>query len=146
MMVRTPGSTLTLSKINEIEPGWGNLLTNAKPCVRIRGPAASILERFEKSFGSDLSADDVEAASIRELVGPQGELPEYVTQVLVNRSPTVWRDAGKTPGHVAGFMYRLRVDMELVVDGNVIDLNRVPLPQDSRIIDRRFPTVSVSKR
>ncbi|WP_010587475.1 hypothetical protein [Schlesneria paludicola] len=146
MMVRTPGSTLTLSKVDEIEPGWGKLLTNAKPCVRIRGPVASVLARYEKSFGSDLSSNDPEAESIRELVGPHGELPEYVTQILVNRATPVWRDSGKAPENVVGFKHRLRVDIELVVDGDVIDLNRIPLPQDSRIIDRRFPAVQVPKR
>ena len=28
--------------------------------------------------------------------------------------------------------------IELVVDGNIVDLNRVPLPADSPIIDERF--------
>jgi hypothetical protein len=28
--------------------------------------------------------------------------------------------------------------LELVVDGNVVDLNRIPLPADTPIIDERF--------
>lgn len=28
--------------------------------------------------------------------------------------------------------------IELVVDGNIVDLNRIPLPMDARIIDKRF--------
>jgi hypothetical protein len=29
--------------------------------------------------------------------------------------------------------------IELVVDGKVVDLNRIPLPADTPIIDARFP-------
>ena len=29
-------------------------------------------------------------------------------------------------------------DIQLVVDGNIVDLNRIQLPQDMRIIDKRF--------
>jgi hypothetical protein len=28
--------------------------------------------------------------------------------------------------------------IELIVDGHVVDLNRIPLPADTPIIDRRF--------
>lgn len=31
--------------------------------------------------------------------------------------------------------------IELVVDGNIVDLNRIPLPADTPIIDRRFKNV-----
>ena len=31
--------------------------------------------------------------------------------------------------------------IELIVDGNVVDLNRIPLPADTQIIDERFRTV-----
>jgi hypothetical protein len=30
--------------------------------------------------------------------------------------------------------------IELVVDGNVVDLNRIPLPADAPIVDERFRT------
>jgi hypothetical protein len=31
-----------------------------------------------------------------------------------------------------------RTEIELVVDGNIVDLNRIPLPADTSIIDKRF--------
>ncbi|MHC4569570.1 MAG: hypothetical protein ACYTE3_27920 [Planctomycetota bacterium] len=31
-----------------------------------------------------------------------------------------------------------RVDIELIVDGQIVDLNRIPLPADTLIIDKRF--------
>lgn len=33
---------------------------------------------------------------------------------------------------------RARIDIELVVDGDIVDLNRIPLPPDTPIIDKRF--------
>ena len=33
---------------------------------------------------------------------------------------------------------RARIDIELIVDGNIVDLNRIPLPADTQIIDKRF--------
>jgi hypothetical protein len=37
-----------------------------------------------------------------------------------------------------GFMNRARTEIEFVVDGTIIDLNRILLPPDTPIIDRRF--------
>lgn len=77
---------------------------------------------------------------------PTGELPEYVTRSedgnawipAEKQEPQdfIWSlvDDGKPPG----FMYRARTEIELVVDGTIIDLNRIFLPPDTPIIDRRF--------
>jgi hypothetical protein len=76
-----------------------------------------------------------------------GELPEYVarsedgnTWIPVEREEPrgfMWiPDAVRKPPR--GFMYRVRTEIELVVDGTIIDLNRIPLPPDTPIIDRRF--------
>ena len=46
-------------------------------------------------------------------------------------------DAGSLAGLAAEG--RARVDIELIVDGNVVDLNSVPLPENTLIVDRRFP-------
>ena len=35
-------------------------------------------------------------------------------------------------------MRRARIDIELIVDGKIVDLNRIPLPIDTQIIDKRF--------
>jgi hypothetical protein len=29
--------------------------------------------------------------------------------------------------------------IELIVDGEIVDLNRIPLPKDTPIVDERFP-------
>ena len=47
------------------------------------------------------------------------------------------------PGYVeqakkAGVTLRTVTDIELVVDGEIVDLNRIRLPADTPIIDKRF--------
>lgn len=36
------------------------------------------------------------------------------------------------------YLRRARIDIELVVDGDIVDLNRIPLPANTPIIDKRF--------
>ena len=64
---------------------------------------------------------------------PTGELPEYVA---MSEDGSGWIPVEeKRP---LGFMYRARTEIGLVVDGKIIDLNRILLPPDTPIIDRRF--------
>ena len=63
---------------------------------------------------------------------PHNQLSEYVIASQETWIPFVVEDEHK------GFRYRARVDIVLVMDGDVIDLNRIPLPADTPIIDRRF--------
>ncbi len=77
---------------------------------------------------------------------PTGELPEYVAR---SEDGNAWIPAEKEKprdfmwswveeGKPRGSMYRARTEIELVVDGTIIDLNRILLPPDTPIIDRRF--------
>jgi hypothetical protein len=65
------------------------------------------------------------------LKAPSGELPEYVVAEGGKWVPFAG-DQRK------GFQHRARVDVVLVVDGRVVDLNRIELPGDTPILDRRF--------
>ena len=62
---------------------------------------------------------------------PSGELPEYV--VASKETWVPFSDKSQK-----GFINRARVDIVLVVDGNIVDLNRIPLPLSTPIIDKRF--------
>jgi hypothetical protein len=62
---------------------------------------------------------------------PNGGLPEYV----VNHNGK-WVPYDGT--NRAGFRYRARVDIVLIVDGKIVDLNRIQIPADTPVIDHRF--------
>ena len=66
---------------------------------------------------------------------PNGELSEYVSGEWVG-DRMAWVPA-KIGGESRGFLQRARVDIELVVDGEVINLNETYLPPDTPILDER---------
>ena len=41
-------------------------------------------------------------------------------------------------GNKAGGRWERTIYIELIVDGQIVDLNRIPLPPDTPIIDERF--------
>jgi hypothetical protein len=57
------------------------------------------------------------------------ELPEYVQAKYVD---------GKQKWEPVDAGIRARLDIELVVDGSIVDLNRIQLPPNTLIIDNRF--------
>jgi len=57
------------------------------------------------------------------------ELPEYVQAKYVD---------GKQKWESVNAGIRARLDIELVVDGSIVDLNRIQLPPNTLIIDNRF--------
>ncbi len=78
--------------------------------------------------GSILRASSVDFTS---LVSQTGELPEYV---IVKDGKWIPYDGQDD----SGSRHRARVDIVLITDANIVDLNRIPLPADTPIIDRRF--------
>jgi len=61
-------------------------------------------------------------------------LPEYVAPTKSGDWAEWRRDRGGQDVH--GFIQRVRTDIVLVVDGKIVDLNRIQLPKD--VTDRRF--------
>ena len=68
--------------------------------------------------------DDIQSAS--------GVLPEYVVDHNGKWVPFTEKDSKER------YIRRARIDIELIVDGNIVDLNRIPLPADTPISDQRF--------
>jgi hypothetical protein len=66
-----------------------------------------------------------------------GALPEFVIYKDDKWAPYTWPDQGPAPGE-AFSITRARIEIELIVDGDIVDLNRIPLPPDTPIIDKRF--------
>jgi hypothetical protein len=150
--LKSKGGTLTLYYAGSEAPAWPDL-SNEVPCVRICAPSGGITRsRPPEGVPEPDLPDDPKYEELQKLVEagmalnaappwpesaylPNGELSEYVASEWVDGRFT-WVPA-KIEGERRGFLHRARVDIELVVDGDVIDLNFTHLPNDTRIIDKR---------
>ncbi|UCH35864.1 MAG: M48 family metalloprotease [Armatimonadota bacterium] len=112
LKVKTAGAPLTLKTFKPIEAHAmaGDFYT--KPYLRILVPPSNPPRKLE----------------IVRL--PSGEPAEYV-----RLEEEGWRPL--QPGQRAGYCARARTDVVLHVDGTVIDLNRIPLPGNTPIVDER---------
>jgi hypothetical protein len=70
-----------------------------------------------------------------DIKSPSGALPEYV--IIDNGK---WRafDQKDFGGPNERTIRRARIEVEVIVDGDIVNLNRIPLPADAPIIDKRF--------
>jgi hypothetical protein len=122
------------------------------PTVRIRAPSSAYIG------GAGGEPDTVEEADelvkrgemLRaappwpdEIRSATGVLPEFVRVEKVD-GESKWVPAQQDKP-MRGFLHRVRVEIELIVDGEIIDLNRVPLPPDTPIIDKRWQEPSVDQ-
>ena len=152
LSLKSEGGTLTLYASGAELNTWPGV-SNEQPCVRIHAPSRGFVRVPDPNvLGGDELPDDVTYDEMQELVEagralsaappwpesaylPNGQLAEYVS--------AKWQDGRLTwvpvdqAGERAGFLQRARVDIELVVDGNVVDLNRTYLPPNTSIIDKR---------
>jgi hypothetical protein len=99
---------IPFAKRESFEAAWPHLL-------QVKSPGAPIVLRRGPSFwlGKESSA------GVCIHTPPQGQAP--------------LADASKAEGNWERTIY-----IELIVDGDIIDLNRIPLPRDTPIIDERF--------
>ena len=143
LTVKTPGAPLRLFKAGR--PSWSTLFSDAKPTVRIFGPAYSgnvVRVEASKKYPDDerLLKESKALYPVppwpAEIVSPNGELPEYVQ--VVEKGGRLSLIPGDRDHRERGRLYRARVDFELVAEGSLIDLNRIQLPSNGPIIDRRF--------
>jgi phage gp37-like protein len=65
-----------------------------------------------------------------------GELPEYVTEQGGEWVPFTGQ---KEENHPADYVshWRARVDLVLIVDGQIVDTNRIQFPAGTTVIDKR---------
>jgi hypothetical protein len=150
LKVKTPGAPLTLCKVASPTPkAWGSLLSNATPAVRIYAPSEGYAGGVPLDAGNRLDPAALQAAIAEgkvlkagapwpgDLASPKGDLPEFVVAKTVD-GKMKWVEAHRNEKQPLGFLNRARVDVELIVDGSVIDLNRIMLPAETPIIDERF--------
>jgi len=134
LKLKSKGAPLRLRSI-ESPFKKGTLFNNEKPTLRIYAPVYPAHECYRPG-GKKLRPGPPWPDSINS---PSGELPEYVT---ISQDGTTWEPVKKEKlseeKPPIGFIYRARIEVELVVDGKIIDLNRIRLPSETLIIDRRI--------
>lgn len=125
LTLKSPGAPLVLYRPVQKTDRVGMYGYADRPSVRILGPIYGpvIIKGVKELYAGPPWPD-----SIRN---KDGTLPEYVVGTVDG-----WVAADKAAW--GGVRDRARVDIEMVVDGTVIDLNRIPLPPDTPIIDRRW--------
>jgi hypothetical protein len=69
------------------------------------------------------------------LKSADGELPEYV---IIEDGKWKAQDPKKLKHPIFFGLWRARTDIDLIVDGKIVDLNRIPLPAGTPIVDKRF--------
>ncbi|QDU37424.1 hypothetical protein Mal4_17360 [Maioricimonas rarisocia] len=153
LKLRTPGSRLTLYRASAGDhPTWGQFLSNERAAIRIFAPTGGFSTAGDVEIDVNNPPDFEEL--IREgkalragspwpesLMGENGELPQYVVSEKQEDGTLQWVAAdpySDDKSKPRGFYNRARIDVELVVDGAIIDLNRMRLPADAVIVDRRF--------
>jgi len=150
LRAKSPGGTLTLYMVGSQGEGWPGV-SNEQPSVRIYAPSRAFsVARQGTDTGTptepptieDLQALVEQGKALRadepwpkSAYLPNGDLAEYVTSETVDGRMT-WVAAAEDDGRLRD-LHRARVDIAVVVDGKIIDLNRVHLPPDTGIIDKR---------
>lgn len=145
----TPNSEVRLRLVSKkAHLRWGKFLKGAKPCVHILGPSlgwsidpahdydpAKGLKDQEKLIkeGKMIQANAPWPAYLK---ADDGGLPEYVVSQKGEDGRLRWVPS-EIGDELKGFHNRARVDIELVIDGEIIDLNRIRFPEHVRIIDKR---------
>jgi hypothetical protein len=106
---------IPFTKREDFESAWPHLLkvkSKGAPIILLHGPKTDFFA--VKPAGVLIKSPPVQAG---ELANPETPLPRQ-TDVRTKWMNTIY--------------------IELVVDGEIVDLNRIPLPPDTPIVDERF--------
>jgi hypothetical protein len=151
LSLRTSNGTLTLKSVTPERRDA--FLNDSVPAIVIRAPAHrsySVSREIQIAPGERVNYSQFisEGRALKaappwpnSLVGPDGSLPEYVRRHEDEQGHLSWvavdelKDAQEKRLH--GFHHRAQIDLELVIDGSVIDLNQLRLPEKCVIIDHR---------
>lgn len=120
-----PGARITLRSPQKAADAVQDL---TGPSVIVHAPPAGVALDGEKTFRTGFTWPD--SAFL-----PDGTLPEYVMSEEKDGKKRWVPKLGDADR--IGFQYRARIDLTLVVDGSVIDLNRVRFPEGVTVVDAR---------
>jgi hypothetical protein len=132
LKLKTKGAPLVIESTQTSHGVLDPIIQIGKPGVRLRCPS-----RAERGF----RRDSKQALSLADYIKlPSCVVPEYVVYQDGKWSAASYQDGKWLDGQkkYEGIMYRARIDIVLIIDGNIVDLNRIPLPADTPIIDKRF--------
>lgn len=150
LKVKTTNGLITIYRTNNPPPrSWGSLLTNGLPTVRIYAPTEGSLTAPGTSYPEPYTVDAV-ANLINDgkmlkagppwpatILATNGALPEYVKSQEVNGRlewmPANLQEEMTNIQKRAGFVYRARIDLDLVADGKVIDPDRLQIPHGTTV-------------
>lgn len=129
----TPGGRLTLYHKDSLPLRWGHFTDNERTTIRIFAPTGGTNSKNRETL-------KVGPPWPNSIIGPGGKLPEYVTIDTDDKAHAVWvaADQPHDASHPRGFLNRARIDLDLIVDGTTVDLNRIQLPDNVLVVDRRF--------
>jgi hypothetical protein len=124
LKLKAPNAPITLYSTNTPAPkSWGSDLDNEHASVRIYAPPEGL-------FSTNTT-------------GNTGSLPEYVIRSkdtnAVHWIPVDLAKEIKNPSGPIGFIFRRRIDLDLIVDPQIVDLTRLSLPSGTEVRDARFP-------
>ncbi|MCH8216816.1 MAG: hypothetical protein IH892_08595 [Planctomycetes bacterium] len=124
--LKTKGAPLIIESTQTAHGVFHRTTPIGKPGVRIRCPSRSEWRWDGGSWPTPLPDS---------ITLPSGGLPEYVVCEDGKWTAAIYQD-GKWVSDRK--MFRTRIDIVLIIDGEIVDLNRIPLPADTPVIDRRF--------
>lgn len=129
LSLKSKGAPIRLVDLDANTGRWGKKgeddWSNARPCVRVIAPPGS---RFRWHNVEILKYGPPRPP---ELWSEKGELPEYVHKEIVD-GRQLW-----VAGKGDSFFEFCWTELEIVVDGEVIDADRLELPEDEPVIDER---------
>ena len=128
LTLKTKGAPLIIETIQTGHGVLDPILQGGKPGVRILCPSRSPRGFSEETRNRLTPWPDY-------LTLPSGGMPEYVVYQADKWIPA---DVNKKKASRAGIHYRARIDIVLIIDSKIVDLNRIPLPADTPIIDKRL--------
>lgn len=139
----------------EFESAWPHIVE-----LRSKGAPITLLRGPHKKLGATINAGvRIHAPRTGSFVTPRGAITGVDDSGELQRIGPPWPDhikseTGVLPEYVfddngkwASYqpedgerrdLRRARLEIELVIDGDIVDLNRIPLPADTPIIDKRF--------
>lgn len=151
LKLRTPHAPVTLYWTDSPPPkSWGTLLSTGRPMVRIYAPTGGFsgvpgTENIRTVKEMETALKDGKMLKPgppwpAEIESTNGALPEFVKSEEVNGRlkwvPARLEEEAKKP---SGFLNRARVDLDIVVDGEIIDLSRVHFPRETIVHSDRHP-------